>query len=188
MHGSRTRFAVERTRRGPDDALPAQVLETLSQSASPTFTAADELAARRVLANSPAWLVPASDGEACLIRIVQPLVRIEEGRPLPPSVSLICLPEQAAQSGQLVETQSLSLGSANARWYRVVGVVPDTAREIEIVSAHDTRMAITAVRNAYEAVVRDPRAVRFLTGRRRRQHVVSIGTGAEVRHVTEPAG
>jgi hypothetical protein len=168
-------FAVARSKQTPDDTLPKQVVEMLANSTRPEFDSAAQPAARRVLPLSAAWLVPASDDEVCLVRSVEPLVPTLRGVALQPIVSVECKPEQEAQEGHLVETQSLSVDGSTSQSDRVVGIVPDGTRRLEVTYGARGRLAIIPQRNAYEAVVPRPRAVRFVTGHEPvEEHVIPL--------------
>jgi hypothetical protein len=154
-----------------DDTVPREVATALSQSAHPEFSNADIRAARRVLANSPGWLIPATNGALCLVRLVYPLVASVDGTASAPIPSQTCAPESAAQAGRLVETQSLATSGTQARDAKVVGVVPNGVTTVDILLRHRSSMTVAVIRNAYEAVVAAPFAVRFVTSRHGDQRV-----------------
>jgi hypothetical protein len=147
--------------RSPDDLLPPEVLMFLSESVRPEYTPADLRAARRVLANEPGWLLPAADGEICLVRVVYPLLSGSGSASLPPTDSQVCESESGVLGGRLVETQSLSATSAQGMT-RVVGVVPDGVAKVLVVLAGGATAVVPVQRNAYEVIVRGPVAVRFV--------------------------
>jgi hypothetical protein len=159
-----TAFAVARSQRTPEDALPQQVVDALLLSTRPEFVNADLQFARRILPLSPGWLVPAKNREVCLVRLVEPLIPQEHGVPLQPAVSTLCQPESSAQEGRLIEAQALTVHAEPYPLYRVVGVVPDGARRVELLYGSHGREFIATKRNAYESIVRAPRTIRFVTG------------------------
>lgn len=157
-------FAVLSSAPSGDDALPTDVVASLSRNVEREFSRADIRAARRVLANKPAWLIPAANGEMCLVaRVYAPASR---GPVLPPTLTTDCAPEEAANSGEIVETQSVD---NNTQTVRLVGVVGDGVGTVAVVTRHGPPVVIDVIRNGYEALVRKPIAVTFLM--RHGQHV-----------------
>jgi hypothetical protein len=144
------------------DLLPAEVVTALTQSVRPEFTGADLRSARRVLPLNPGWLVPAEDGQACLVRLVYPLIATERGTPLGPTPSYVCASEVATREGRLVETQSLTTSGTGTRNARVVGVVPNGVAAVTLVSGNGRQVTVPVFRNAYEAIAVDPIVVRFV--------------------------
>lgn len=142
-----------------DEMVPEQISTMLTRQSTPEFTIANINQARRVRANEPAWLVPASNGELCLARLLYPLLRSA----YPPLALLTCLPEAAVQAGHLVTTQALMTSGIHARLTRVTGVVPDGVATVNIVARHARPITSPVIRNAYEAVVSRPISVRFIT-------------------------
>ena len=167
-------FAVSRSQRTPDDALPQQVVDALLLSTRPEFVNADLQFARRILPLSRGWLVPAKNREVCLVRLVEPLIPQEHGVPLQPAVSTLCQPEPAAQEGRLIGAQALAVHAVPSPPYLVVGVVPDGARRVELLYGSHGHEAIPTTRNAYEAIVRAPRTIRFVTGGTDAVHSIPI--------------
>ena len=156
-------FAVFDGAPTPSDALPAEVAATLTRSTKPEFGNAEIKDARRVLANDPGWLVPAANGEVCLVQLIYPLIAPAHGEVLPPTPATSCAPEAQVQAGQLVGTHSLSASVTRVADSTVTGVVPDGVAAVTIISSHARSTTLDVVRNAYEATVRDPVAVRFVT-------------------------
>jgi hypothetical protein len=76
-----------------------------------------------------------------------------------------------------METQSLSTTFAKRLPTRVDGVVPDGVHHVVVRSIGDASKAVPVVRNAYEAIVVNPRSVSFVAaqaGRRRRYVVLTL--------------
>jgi hypothetical protein len=145
------------------DALPGEVAATLSRSVNPEFGKAEIKEARRVLANEPGWLVPAANGEICLVQLIYPLVAKEHGQVSPPATTTSCEPEGSAEAGQLVGTHSLSASLTQATDSNVTGVAPNGVATVKIISSRGRSTSVDVIRNAYEVVVADPVAVRFTT-------------------------
>ncbi len=167
-------FAVARSERTPDDTLPRRVVAALLENTHSAFVRADLPFARRITRFSAGWLVPAQNGEVCLVQLVQPLIRQENGVPLAPAVSTRCQPEAAAQEGRLIEARALVVRPVASPRYRVVGVVPDGVSQVELLFGEHGHETIAATRNAYEAVARAPRAVRYVTAGAATAHSVPI--------------
>lgn len=154
-------FSVLMERAGVDDVIPPQVAEALGRDVSSESVPPDLGAARRVLPDSPVWLVPSPGDELCLAALNYPLV--SSGAPaLPPAPSLMCSTRSEALSGELVVTRSLAttVRMVNRR-ARVYGVVPDGVREVQIVFRHGKRAWSDVIRNGYEVVVDDPEDIEF---------------------------
>ncbi len=167
-----------------DDALPRQIEEALTQSTRPRFSGPDRSAARRLLPEEPAWLVPAANGELCIARIVYPLIARLHGEPLAPVVAVACATQAATVAGKLVVTQSLATAprASTSSPTRVLGVLPDGATGVRLVFARGKSAPDEPIRNGYEIVVEDPERLQFLV----RQ---GNGTRAEsVRLVTPSLG
>lgn len=162
-------FAVARSARTPDDALPRRVRAALLEG---RFARADLQLARRITRSG--WLVPYRDGEVCLVQLVEPLIRQENGVSLPPAVSTRCLPEPAAHDGRLVEARALAVRPVPSPRYQVVGVVPDGVSHVELLFGAHGHETVTATRNAYEALARAPRAVRYVTAGAAAVHSIPI--------------
>jgi hypothetical protein len=144
---------------------------------------ADIYGARRVLPDQQGWLVSAPEDRLCLVRIVYPLVSEMDGKYLYPSVSRSCVSEAAAEAGRLVEVQSLSTTFVKHPPTRVDGIVPDGVRYVTIRFAGTASKVVEVVRNAYEAIVTNPRSVSFAAERGGRQHrytvpLLSVAGGA----------
>ena len=160
---SRPDFAVFDDGPTPSDALSWEVAATLSRSVKPEFAEAEIKEARRVLANAPGWLVPAASGEICLVQLIYPVIGAVHGEVLPPTPVTSCEPEALAEAGQLVGTHSLSSSVTRATDANVTGVVPNGVATVTIIARHGRSVIVDVVRNAYEVVVADPVAVRFIT-------------------------
>lgn len=156
------RFAVFSQTAASQEALPAEAAADLRQSAQPRFSAAGIGMAARVLPGNSAWLVPAANGEVCLVRIVYPQVATLRGQPVPPAVGRDCVPEAVAQQGRLLETQTLGGVLHGAVRSNVFGIVPDGVRAVAIVSRGGESQTVAVERNAYEALAVEPSAVRFV--------------------------
>jgi hypothetical protein len=148
-----------------DDLLPREAAAALSQSPEPEFTEVDIRDARRVLAEDPVWLVPTTNDELCLVRVVYPLVATAHGKALSPATTHTCTTEAAAQAGRLVETESLAASPSGSRSTRVVGVAPNGVLTVAITSTVHTHTTVAVDRNAYETVLDDPDVVTFVTHR-----------------------
>lgn len=168
-------LAVFATPPDETDLLPPTVSAVLLRSATPEFTNADLRQARRVLADKPGWLVPASNGEICLVDLVYPTVSKPDGNALPPSPVESCAPEGEAQAGRLVETQSLT-ASVYARLARVIGVAANGTSTVSVLFRNRRPLVINVLRNAYEVVAREPIGIRFTerVGHRTDTHTVSL--------------
>lgn len=150
--------------RTPDDFVASAVVSSLEKSQRPTFDQTDIRAARRVSANRPVWLLPATNGELCLTGLVYPLVaKAHSQQQLPPTPTLICDSALSTEAGELVRTQTLTTTDADSTFARVIGIVPNDVAMVTMISRHGARVSIPVIRNAYEAVVADPTSVRFIT-------------------------
>jgi hypothetical protein len=143
-----------------EEVLPAAVTEFLSNASEPGFAPADRRKARRVLANQPGWLIPASDGELCLVRVTYP-ISDAGGRDLSPAVSDQCEPTEAVQAGKLVEVQTLGASAAAAPMRLVVGIAPEGVSVVKIEAKNGSVASVPVNQNAYEATVRMPTRVLF---------------------------
>jgi hypothetical protein len=170
-------FAVLRAARQVVDQLPATIRATLANSAGPTFDATDLEAARHVPSATPAWLVPAANGEVCFVRLVRALVSGPGGKPLPPSTELLCGSLESARSGELVATQSTSSTASGSR-FRVVGVAPNGVSSVTVTASDGRRSRVPVVSNAYAATISDPVAVTLVThfGGRRMARTIPLQT------------
>jgi len=155
-------FTVLRTARQSSDRLSSSVRATLAQSTRPAFDSIDLTDARHVPSATPAWLVPAANGELCLVRLVYALVGGPGGKPLPPSTVLLCASLEVAQSGGLVATQSTS-ATARGSQFHVVGVAPSGVSSATITASDGRRSTVPVVRNVYAATSSDPVAVTLVT-------------------------
>jgi len=150
---------VLRTPRTGDDVLPTDIAASLARSDEREFSPADIHAARRILANKPAWLVPDATGELCLVDLVYAPAGERTGSAvLPPTLSTSCAPQTAARNGGLVETQSANTAS---RAVRVVGVAADGVRMVTVLVSRGAPVVADVIRNGYEVVVRKPVSLRF---------------------------
>jgi hypothetical protein len=156
-------FAVFDGAPTPADALPSEVVAWLEKSSQPEFDEAGIRASRRVLAGYPGWLVPAANGEMCLVRLIYPLIAAVHGTALPPTPSQTCAPQASAEAGRLVESQSLATSGTRSVQNRVLGVAPNGVAKVTIISSRGRRVTVEVIRNAYETVVEDPLAVEFVT-------------------------
>lgn len=134
------------------DALPSQVVASLAASVHHEFSAQDLRRARRVLADQPAWLLPASEGEICLVRVVYPRVQNWD---LGPLVVPSCDSRAGVEAGELVEVESRLASAARAK-ARVVGIVPDGVTAVDVESTEHQVTRVPVMRNAFEAIVGDP--------------------------------
>jgi len=97
------------------------------------------------------------------VRIVYPLVSTVQGNPLTPLPITVCLSDGAARAGYLVEAQSLGTSGTAATRARVIGIAPDGVTSMTLISrGRPKRINIPVTRNAYEAIVAKPVAVRFV--------------------------
>lgn len=162
-------------RRG--DALTPMVARYLLSAQGLALSPGELDNVRRVLTDQEGWLLPTVDGKLCLVRVVYPLVPTSNGERLPPSISQTCSSESEAIAGRLMETQSLSTTFAKRLPTRVDGIVPDGVHHVVIDSTiKGASKAVPVVRNAYEAIVVNPRSVSFVAeqaGRRRRYAVLT---------------
>jgi hypothetical protein len=157
-----SRLAVLLNPPSPADAIPNEVTASLEASVKPEFSRADIHAARRVLADSPGWVVPAANGEICFVRLVYPLQVAGQSTTLSPIPSQICASEAEAQNGRLVETQSLATSGTHSRETKILGVAPNGVDAIDIVVSHGSSIILPVIRNAYETIAANPVAVRFI--------------------------
>jgi hypothetical protein len=156
------------------DALTGKVDAMLLQSANYEFTKLDLREARRVLADAPGWLVPAANGKICLVELIYPLIVAIHGEILPPTLSTTCEPEGSVQTGHLYSTRSLSPSAGEAGETNVTGVVPDGVAMVTIVSPGRPSTKVEVLRNAYEVVVADPVAVRFVATKHGRRSLDTV--------------
>ena len=159
-------FAVLHEPRTAGDELPSELAAALQASRRPGFSRADIDASRRVLADTPAWLLTAANGETCLARLNYPLLATVHGAALPPIPSSTCVPAARARLGALVDTQSLTgaePGSrARATRSKVLGVAPDGVQTVTVLSRGGGGVRVPVSRNAYEALIARPSLVRFV--------------------------
>jgi len=157
-----------------EDRVSHEVATALSQNLRPEFSTRDIHAARRVLLDHPGWLVPAEDGEVCLVHVIYPTVTELGGAALPPATAEVCAPEAVVLAEGIVESQSLTSGTY-ARTARIVGVVPNDVGTVTITSRAGERTPVTVIRNAYEAILEEPVAVSFVVHRRGHPYTHAVG-------------
>jgi hypothetical protein len=156
---TRTEFSVFDIPSTQDDILPKNVVSSLQEEGLN-----GKVSTRRVVASSdPGWLVLASDGSLCLVRLIYPLIPAIEGPSLP-ITSKTCASEEQARSGQLVETESLTTEVGEPSRNVVVGIVPDGVATVKVSEANGQVVVVHVTRNAYEAVTANPRSVEFVSG------------------------
>lgn len=162
----------------PDSTLPVDIAASLVRSQQPRFNSANVRDARRVLANDPGWLLPAANGELCLVRVIYPLVARSNGVVLPTARSLTCASEAKIQAGRLVDVQALLTSGTKARESKVVGVAPNRVSTVTIISRDGRRLSVVVRQGAYEAVVANPIGLSFTTRHRGRpeKHVIPLTT------------
>lgn len=172
----RPAFAVFDGAPSAADAVTPEVAATLSRSIKPEFDNAEIEDARRVLADDPGWLLPAANGEICLVQLIYPVANADHVEALPALPVISCEPQARAQAGELVATHSLSSSVTEAAKIQVVGIVPDGVRTVKIISHAERAPTVDVVRNAYEAVVPDPVSIRFVTATDHKQitHVIAL--------------
>lgn len=153
-------FAVSATPATSDDALPRDVADTMMGLANPEVLAADVRAARRVIREG-AWLLPAANGEACLVRLAYSLVAPRGS--IPPYARHVCLPEQLAQEGRLLEAESFATPEKPNPNARVVGIVPNGVSSVTFRSRGGQHTVVQTTRNAYEAIVIEPVELAFVS-------------------------
>jgi hypothetical protein len=168
------------------DTLPTEIAATLSRSVKPEFGRAEIADARRVLANDPGWLLPAANGEICLVQLIYPLIAAVHGEALPPTPVTSCEPEALAEAGRLVGTHSLGSSVTRSADANVTGIAPNGVATVKIIASRGRSVTVDVVRNAYEAVIADPVAVRFIATSHRKAitHAVRLTTfSGGARHV-----
>lgn len=158
-----TSFAV--LGKGPtqDDVVPSEVGSVLSGNQGAGFTRTDLRAARRVLPDDPGWLVPASEHQICLVRLIYPLIPRVGDTTLGPVPSSRCATEGDARSGRLVETQALMTVGTRPKSTVVIGILPNGITGATIISRGGSGTLVMVINNAYYGVVLDPVSVRFIT-------------------------
>jgi hypothetical protein len=166
-------FRVFRSQVTPNDELPTEVVASLAGSSHPIFERRGIHEARRVLPDRPGWLVPAANGEVCLVDYIYPTIPTLDGLVLLPAVTHSCASESEAQGGRLLESQSLTSG-VSARTARVVGVVPNAVHSVTVIRRHGPPVAVDVMRNAYEVVVTEPVAVRVITRKAGKEYTRTV--------------
>ncbi len=153
-----------------DDMLPPEVVTAVREEDGNINSGTTT---RRVLAGSnPGWLVLTPTGELCLARRTYPLRPIVNGLSVPPISSTTCASEQAAESGRLVETESLVAYVGESARNIVVGVVPDGVATVKIREVGGATVVGHVTRNAYEVLATNPRSVEIASAGRR--YVVQV--------------
>lgn len=151
---------VTRAPRTANDVVPTEVVEQLlSGNVHQRFTSADIHFARRVSANEPYWLMPASNGELCLVGLIFPITS-RRGQDFPPAVRLACATAAAAREGQLMLTQTLVASVGQRPVVRITGIARDGVASVSVLLRHGHSVSAAVVRNAYEVVVVDPVGVK----------------------------
>jgi hypothetical protein len=146
------------------DTMPAEVVTELKTAESPEFTTRDIQAARRMLPSEMAWLVPARNGEVCLVQAIKPLGAAAAKEDLGPTTTRSCSSARDARAGRLVVTQALTTVEIDKPGLaRVVGVAPTDATQATILSGDGRTTPADLDNGAYVALARDPVAVRFTT-------------------------
>jgi hypothetical protein len=180
-HGSgqlsaRSSFAVLEAAASADDRMPPEVSTSLNLSSGPEFTAQELHRARRILADQPAWLVPAQEGDLCVVRLVYPLDGKARDGIFAPAVMHNCVPERSAQAGQLVQIQTLGTSVATSRRCRVVGIVPNGVGLVHVEASDGDSATAPVNRNAYEVIVDEPTKAWFIvdTGSREKRDTVAL--------------
>jgi hypothetical protein len=155
-----------RTPQTPSDAVPPAVTkQLLDNEVHQHFKMADIGAARRVSPNEPFWLIPASNGELCLVGLIFPIASGSSDRALPPATSAQCATTTATLDGRLIYTQALVATVGQPPITRIVGIVPDGVQYVKIILAHSRPVIAAVIRNAYEVIALDPVAVQAGTMR-----------------------
>ncbi|MGE5700789.1 MAG: hypothetical protein ACM3VU_00070 [Arthrospira platensis] len=160
------------------EVIPADIALALAENPQPGFNGADLRAAKRVLADEPGWLLPAANGELCLVRVVYPLVSESKGVVLPPARSLTCASEAKIQAGRLVDVQALLTSGTKAKESKVVGVAPNRVSTVTVISRDGRQLPVVVRQGAYEAVVANPVGLSFTTrdSGRLEKHVIALST------------
>jgi hypothetical protein len=113
--------------------------------------------ARRIVLSGapPIWMLGAQ-GAICLLRATPP--------PYPAGVAYTstCVSTEQAIAGLLVNAYTEI--DRHPQVILIVGVVPDDATKVELISAGGRRVRLQVRENAYATVARAPRSVSFDTG------------------------
>jgi len=171
-------FAVLEGTASAEDGLPREVSSSLSASSEPEFTPTELRQARRVLADQPTWLVPAQEGELCVVQLAYPLDGKLQDGVFAPTVMQNCVPEPSAQAGQLVQVQTLGTSVATSKRSRVVGVVPNGVAVVHVETSDGGSATAAVNRNTYEVVVDEPTKAWF---------AIDLGTHEARETVTLPS-
>ncbi len=157
-----SQFAVLDREGTDDDLLPSDLVVTLKQSVQPEFTSEDLTLARRVLPETPAWLLPSAKGELCLVTLNYALITVVRGMAQPPAASGECVSEREARLGRLVLLRSLATTptSTNQRT-QVIGIVPDGVRTVIVDGGAPPATSVDVSRNAYTVAVSAPRRIHY---------------------------
>jgi hypothetical protein len=120
--------------------------------------------------------------------LVYPTITRLEGELLRPSIAHNCALEAKAQAGAIVESQSLTCG-LNARTARIVGVSPDGVATVTVLARDGPPIVAAVIRNAYDVMVNDPVAIRFVVNRESRSYTHTIRLAiVQAGGVAPPAG
>jgi hypothetical protein len=150
------------------ETLPHEVAQSLLTSVGTEFVTADTRVAARLRPLRPIWLVPANDGDLCLVRLTYATSLGARSAALPPSLTRTCLSDAEAKLGRLVETQTPGSSTRGERQTAVIGVVPDGVRTVTLVSWRGSRETVSVRDNAYEGSLVDPREAQFVLYRNAR--------------------
>jgi hypothetical protein len=165
-------WGVLRLPREPDDVLPKQLESALREDEGPGFGAQALQTARRVLPNTPVWLIRAGNGELCIARLEYALISTARGSTFPPIASHGCVSEHAALLGRLVDVRSLATAPTTSEApAEVIGIAPDRVASVTVRGDRPRLTTVPVTRNAYSVTVTGPQQVVFRTrvhGRRTR--------------------
>lgn len=181
INSGQSSFSILRSARSANDAIPPWIARRLSESGNPPLLSRTDLReARKVLPHQEGWLVPAGEGNLCLVGVVQPLVPEINGQRLPPVSKRSCASEAKAEAGELFETQSLSTTFAKRLPTRVDGIVPDGVRHVTVHFLGGASRVLPVKRNSYETIVVNPYSLSFVAhrGGRRQRYILSVPTAA----------
>lgn len=171
----RSMFGVLRQSRTADDVLPKQLEDSLQEGEGPEFSAQAIRSARRILPTTPAWLVPADNGELCIAMLEYPVTSTGRTSSLPPIASHGCVRESAALLGRLVVVRSLATTpTAHDAPAEVIGVLPDGVAKVTIKANHSRLTTVGVSRNAYSVTVTGPKQLLFRTKHRGQASVIRV--------------
>jgi hypothetical protein len=171
----RSMFGVLRQPRTADDVLPKQLEDSLREGEGPEFSAQAIGAARRILPTTPAWLVPADNGELCIAMLEYPVASTGRTSSLPPIASHGCVGEPAALLGRLVVVRSLATApTTRDAPAEIIGVSPDGVANVTVKANHSRLTTVGVSRNAYSATVTGPKQLLFRTKRRGQVSLIRV--------------